>query len=115
MLTQWGTSLTMQLVAPLLTGLHTLAARPEVAATLAARLATASTTPSSTPLTRDRLDALTLACLALVAALYTYGTVCLWRRGGVAACQVVRSSGASSPSRAALRSSRSRCSPRSIA
>ncbi len=83
MLTQWGTSLTMQLAAPLLTGLHTLAARPEVAATLAARLATASTTPSSTPLTRDRLDALTLACLALVAALYTYGTVCLWRRGGV--------------------------------
>lgn len=84
MLIQWGTSLTMHLAAPLLAAPHALAPRPLMAGALTARLDMVSTLPDSPPLTRDRLDVLAMAVLAIVAALYASGTARLWRRGGQA-------------------------------
>jgi hypothetical protein len=79
MLIQWGTSLTPHLAAPLLTTIHTLVPRPALAAALATPLGLASASDATPVLTRERLDALALAILTILAACYAYGTVRLWR------------------------------------
>lgn len=84
MLIQWGTSLAPHLAAPLLTTIHTLVPRPALAAALATSRGLASTSDTTPVLTRERLDALALVILAIIAACYAYGTVRLWRRGGQA-------------------------------
>lgn len=79
---QWGTSLAAHLAAPLLGGLHAVAPRLPLADARTARLA-AEAAPLATPLlSRDRLDALAMVCLAFVTLLYASGTVHLWRGGG---------------------------------
>jgi putative membrane protein len=82
MLIHWGTSLAAHLTTPFLTDLYLLVPRPVLTEIFAAPLGTSATPSIATPLTRERLDALTLAVLALVTMAYVYGAARLWHRGG---------------------------------
>ncbi len=81
---QWEILRILARATPLLTVAHTRAPRPVLSAARAIPRGLADALEATPVLTRERLDGLTLALLALIAACYAYGTARLWRRGGQA-------------------------------